>query len=135
MRTYLSICRWLFVGLVTFVIGPSLSQACDRFPVSPGVLVREYTHPNGLTFREYDSEGKGTDYGTATPPGKTWPLFYARGFDDPAFFNDPVHPFVASVIWTDKGEGGKCEDIVMTFIRQDRKPWNPDKPGQTEVHL
>ena len=42
------------------------------------------------------------------------------GFDDPRFFNDPEHPFVASVTWRDQGGKGKCEDIKVYYIRTNR---------------
>ena len=119
----------LFVAVVAV-------DACDRFPVSPGIQIREYTQSNGLTFREYDTDGDGAaDYGTATPPDKTWPLFYARGFDDPLFFNDAPHPFVASVVWKDTGGTGQCVDIKVHFIRENREPWNPNSPSNLEVQI
>ena len=120
--------------LVTFVTSPSLSQACDKYPVKPGELVREYQLPNGLTYREYDLDGKpGADWGTATPPGIEWPLFYGKGFDDPSFFNSLEQPFVAVMVWRDKGGKGHCEDIVLEYVREDRKPWDPDRPNKFEI--
>lgn len=134
--TYLNTWTWLLRAVVLCVIlgSPSLSQACDKWPVAPGTLVREYSQPNGLTYREYDTDGDSTaDYATATQTGQTWPLFYARGFDDPAFFNDAVHPFVASVVWRDRGGKGECTDIVVHYIRENRAPFNPNVRGQFEV--
>lgn len=129
---------WPLRVLVLFgiLVSPNLSQACDKWPVAPGTLVREYLQPNGLTYREYDTDGDSeVDYGTATQPNQSWPLFYARGFDDPTFFNDPAHPFVASVVWQDKGGVGDCKDIVTVFIRENRAPWNPDSPTNLEVQI
>ena len=136
-ETKLKLCaRIVMLSVLLCAILASPSLACDRFPVSPGTQVREYMQPNGLTYREYDTDGDGdADYGTATQPDKTWPLFYARGFDDPMFFRDKDHPFVASVVWKDIGGSGRCEDIRIQFIRENREPWNPDSPANLEVQI
>lgn len=116
-------------GLLAWPVEPV--EACLEFPTTQGVLVRAYEVPNGMFVQEYDLDGDGkADYGTArTPlPGfefySPWPLFYARGYEDPTFFHDATHPFVASLIWVDKGNKGRCEDIRVYYVRgRDRTPF------------
>lgn len=127
---------WLskVVVLCAILASPNQIQACDKWPLDPGTLVREYVLPNGLTNREYDTDGDSeADYGTATQPGQTWPLFYARGFDDHTFFNDAVHPFVASVVWQDRAGKGICADITIHYIRENRAPFSFDLRDRFEI--
>ena len=89
--------------------------ACDAWPIAPGTLIRVYEEPNGLIFREYDTDSDGkADYGTAhrvregqeTP----FPLFYGIGQDDP---DSPRRPFKTFQIYIDQGGQGRCQDIVL----------------------
>src|SRR3990167_1818523 len=130
--TYSSISRWLFAGLATFATSPSLSQACDRYPVAPGELVRQYTGPNDLLYQEYDTDKDAkADWGVAYQQlngvPKQWPLFYAQGFDDDRY-KDQTQVFTAVIVWQDKKGGGHCEDIVQVYVRRDdTKPLDMDK--------
>lgn len=129
---------WLIITFVAMLVILSLTlttkaNACDRYPVAPGDLIREYMLPNGLMYREYDEDKNGeADWGTASRVlngvVEKWPLFYAAGFDDPGMFNDAEHPFVAMIVWRDKQLNGNCADIVEEFVRRDKKPLNMDTP-------
>lgn len=122
----------LAIGTLGLILMPIRALGCDAFPVAPGALVREYQQSNGLTFREFDTDDDGAaDYGTATLESQEWPLFYATGFDDPGFFQDAHRPFVATIMWIDKGGIGKCSDIRVYFIRRNKDLWNPDKEHGT----
>ena len=107
------------------------ADACDRYPVAPGELVRQYIQPNGLLYQEYDTDGdKQADWGVAYQQvngvPKQWPLFYAQGFDKPEFKQES-QIFTAVVVWKDKKVEGHCADIEQVYVRRDTKPLDMDK--------
>ena len=113
------IVRWLSACIVILQSCTTMGApvyACDAWPIAPGALIRVYEQPNGLIFREYDTNGdKKADYGTGTVihQGKEFPfpLLYAVGQDDADDTTD--QPFKTSTVYIDRGGHGACEDIVL----------------------